>query len=68
MIDDEGNFFRVEHVIDGNLDGADFGQSHHADRIIMGVIGVNGDPVSLPDTVAGHQIGKAPRLPFQIVE
>ncbi len=68
MIDDVGNFFGVEHVVDGNLNGADLGQAHHADGIVVRIVGVDRHPVALFDAVAGHEIGKAPRLPLEFIK
>ena len=68
MIDDVGYFFGVEHVVDGNLDGADFGQAHQAYRIIGRVVSVYRHPVAFFNSVACHQVGKTPCFPFEIIE
>jgi len=68
VIDDVSDLFGVEHVIDGNLDGADLGQTHHADGVVMGIVRIDRHPVALPDAVAGHEIGKAPGLPLKIIK
>ena len=68
MIDNVSDSFGVEHIVDGNLDGADLGPTHHADGVVMAIVRLGRHPDPLPDAVAGHDICKAPCLPLKIIK